>query len=119
MSLHNQEYPWPKRIRSREYQVIRFIKRGRQWFGGHWNSEQKQQSIPQFSQPQFWGIRKYLHDEDMEDYDFNQKEMKKMKKNLLEYDEKDELVVTGLDKYADLNIEEATRVNYYTLNLFY
>ena len=48
---------------------------------------------------------------------FNQKEMKKMKKNLLEYNEKDELVVTGLDKYADLNIEEVTRVNYYTLNL--
>ena len=42
-----------------------------------------------------------------------------MKKNLLEYNEKDELVVTRLDKYADLNIEEATRVNYYTLNLFY
>ena len=29
--------------------------------------------MPQFSQPQFWRIRKYLHDEDMEDYNIQPK----------------------------------------------
>ena len=48
----------------------------------------------------------------MEDHDIQRKE-----KEPTGINETDELAATWLDKYADHDIEEATRVNYYTLYL--
>ena len=50
--------------------------------------------MPQFSQPQFWEIRKYLHDEDMEDYDIQSKE-----------NEEDEEEPTGINSLMNKHLQ--------------
>ena len=67
-----------------------------------------QQSRPQEKDHNVGETEKYLYDEDMENHYIQAKENEEDKEEPTGINETDEQAVTGLDKYADHNIEEAT-----------